>query len=410
MRREARYTSRALRPSSWLLALRIAALVALAASAALFVDYISAQPAFCGAGSGCAAIRHSGYGYLPVAETAIPVPAFGLLGFATLFGATLLNDRVLRRRAVVLLGWVGAVTALVLLSIQFALGALCSLCFTADFAAIFGLVCALGYSRTSVRAATAGAHGAPRLTRWAWVALGVLAVFSPFLWARVRPLAPVPEAVRALYRPGKVNVVEFADFECPFCRNLHGRLKPLLGPYKDHLNFTRLNFPLESHEFARGAARAAVCAAAQGQADAMADALFTSEDLSVAGNRQTAARLGLDMARYDQCLNDPATDRTIDGQSKLLRDNGFQGLPTTFVGDRQIVGAQPDDVFIDALDRAERNEPERHLGGLPFALLVAGAAVSVLALGRAPKAREKAREGDGGPEAGSGSGTSQTAA
>ena len=67
-----------------LFGVRLAAVLSLAVSAALLVDYISHTPTFCGVGSGCAAVRGSGFGYLVVSEIAVPVPALGLLAFAVL--------------------------------------------------------------------------------------------------------------------------------------------------------------------------------------------------------------------------------------------------------------------------------------------------------------------------------------
>ena len=109
-----------------LFGVRLAAILALAVSAALLVDYTSAIPAFCGADSGCAAVRRSGYGFVPLAGTYVPLPVFGLLGFALLLGVALTGKL---RRFVPLVAGLGGVVGLGLFGLQaLKIGQLCSLC------------------------------------------------------------------------------------------------------------------------------------------------------------------------------------------------------------------------------------------------------------------------------------------
>jgi len=381
-----------LRPLFWIVTLRVLALVALGASAALFVDYTTPEPTFCGAGSGCAAVRGSGLGYLVVGQVPIPVPLFGLLGFSFLLGISLISRPELRRRWVLNAGVLGALAAIVLLLVQaLSIGVFCTLCVVVDVAAILAGIAAFLYSRAFAETGESEQDRRRDLRGWAWAALGLLCVAAAFTWPLVRPPPPVPQAVRALYVASKINVVEFADFECPFCRELHFRLKPLLEPYGDRLHFVRLNLPLDSHPHARGAARAYVCADAQKKTDAMADALFAAENLEPAANRQLAVSLGLDMTRFDACMADAGTDRRIDAEAKILKDNDFQGLPTTFIGARQIVGALPDESFRAALERASRAETNAGLGALRFKLLALGLALGIVAFGKGQKKRRSER-------------------
>ena len=120
----------------------------------------------------------------------------------------------------------------------------------------------------------------------------------------MRPAAPVPAGVQKLYLPGKINVVEFADYECPYCRRLHPQLKAVIESYPGKVHFTRLNLPLKSHEFAHGAAQAQVCAREQGKGDEMADRLFLAEDLHPSSNRELAKELGVELTAYDKCISD----------------------------------------------------------------------------------------------------------
>ncbi len=138
----------------------------------------------------------------------------------------------------------------------------------------------------------------------------------------MRPVTPVPAGVQKLYLPGKINVVEFADYECPYCRRLHPELKAVIDSYPGQVNFTRLNLPLKSHEFAHGAARAQVCARAQGKGDEMADRLFSAEDLRPSSNRALAQELGVELTAYDHCISSGAADKIIEAESKILLDDG----------------------------------------------------------------------------------------
>ncbi len=302
------------------------------------------------------------------------LPQVGLLGFAGLYALSL--TRASRWSA--WLGVLSGVVGLALLGTQaFVLRQFCWLCVTVDLA--------------SVVAGAAGAWGllAPRqmaertpLKSWAWLTLGVLFMVWPALWPSFRPTPPVPAEIRALYRPGKINVVEFADFECPFCRELHGRLKPLLAPYGERVRFVRLNMPLERHVFARDAALAALCVENTPHAEAFVEYLFTTEDLALPALKREVVRLGLPLTGFEGCLTAEQTRKRLDHEIRVLREAGFQGLPTTYIGGRRIVGAQPDDTFRDALERAAQGADERGLPGWAYALLGLAAVLAVVVLGR----------------------------
>jgi predicted DsbA family dithiol-disulfide isomerase/uncharacterized membrane protein len=354
--------------------------MALAFSAALFVDYTGSVPTFCGVNSGCAAVRGSGYGYYVMLGVPVPLPVFGMLGFAVLLGVALTREL---RRWVPPIAAIGGIAALALFGIQvFAIKHLCSLCVVVDTLGMLAAVAAwvLWKGQPSDPNAEFG-------LRWgAWPALSVLALLAPLGWPRVRPAPAVPAAVLSLYQPGKINVVEFADYECPFCRRLHPELKTVIASYPGKVHFTRLNLPLRSHEFAHGAAEAQVCAREQGKGDEMADLLFAAEDLRPAENRVQARLLKLDMAAYDACIASGKADAVIDAESKILIDNGLQGLPTTFVGGKTIIGAQSEEAFRDAFDRAERGEEDRGIPAPAYWLSILALVCGVIWVGRVRRA------------------------
>jgi len=348
--------------------------LALAVSAALLIDYISGAPTFCGVGSGCAAVRSSGFGYVRLLELTIPVPVFGLLGFALLLGIAL--TRGLSRWAP-LAAALGGVAGLGLIGFQwFEIGRFCSLCVAVDSLSVVAALCGIVQWRGQ------GDANEEFGLRWgAWPLLACLALLGPLAWPRVRPVAPVPPGVQKLYQPGKINVVEFADYECPYCRELHPQLKAVIDSYPGKVNLTRLNWPLKSHEFARPAAQAHVCARAQGKGDAMADRLFAAEDLHPSSNRALARELGVELAAYDLCLSSGTADKLIAADAKVLPE-GIQGLPTTYVGAITILGAQQEAVFRDAFDRAERGEGEHGVPASIYWSLVLALAAAISWVGR----------------------------
>ena len=372
--------------------MRILALVALAASAALYVDYRTGDLAFCSA-SGCGEVRRSGFGYL-FGRTELPVPLLGLLGFGGLFSITLLRPGRWRERLVLGMSWAGGLAALVFIALMtFAIGSFCWLCLVADTMA---LLIAAGATLRHVLARTEPSEAAHRVAEllkpWAWVTLCVLSVVGPLLWPSVRPLPPVPSGIAERFVPGKINVVEFADFQCGHCRDLYPRLKAILEEYGDRVAFTRLNKPLGGHSSSRDAARAAVCAEEEGKGEAMADRLFAARTLTRAANREWAEELGLDLAAFDDCVADPATDARISRESALLTGSDFLGLPTTYVQGRKIVGARGDEVYRDALRLAAQGEGDRGIPGWAFLTLLVGMVVVVAGVGRIRPASKPASE------------------
>jgi uncharacterized membrane protein/predicted DsbA family dithiol-disulfide isomerase len=290
--------------------------VAIAASSALLLDYLRGTPTFCGLGSGCDKIRRSGLGTV----AGLPVPLLGLLAFAGLYLLSLVPSPDARRLTKIA-AVVGGVIAAGLIVVQaVVVGAFCVFCVTVDTSAIVAAVAAFIASRGELTPSRLGLPG--------WLALG----------SEAKPPPPVPKNVMSLWKPGVVNIVEFSDFECPFCRMAHPKLEDAKGMAKVPIHFVRKSMPLPSHPNARPASRAYHCAEAQGRGDPMADALFEG-DLSMASIEASAQTIGVDVERLRVCMADPATDAAIDRDVAFVRGSDFQGLPTVWIGDKRILGA-----------------------------------------------------------------------
>jgi protein-disulfide isomerase/uncharacterized membrane protein len=326
-----------------LLLLRLSSLVALGASVAGLIDMYRPQPAFCTVGSACEKIKLLGYG----AVGGVPVSLIGLCCFLGLFVLSFFSAGW-ARRLTAFGGLGGGVVAVGLVLFQaFEIKAFCKVCITVDTSAILAAVAA-GLLLRDIDGPRE--EGVPLLS---WLGLIVAAFGVPMGVSQLKPPATVPAPVMALWKPGAVNVIEFSDFECPYCRLAHPQLEAAVHKVKGPVNFVRKSMPLPMHPHARDASRGWACAVAQGKGDAMADKLFTQEDLSKEAFAASAEALKLSMEPFRACIADPATDRAIDSDVALIRSAEFQGLPTVWVGDQLLLGARPEAEYEAALERAQ---------------------------------------------------------
>jgi protein-disulfide isomerase len=133
-----------------------------------------------------------------------------------------------------------------------------------------------------------------------------------------------------------ITVVEFADFECPFCAMEAPVLDKMFAAHKDHLRFVYKFYPLPAHPHGEPAARAAIAAMNQGKFWPMHDLLFQNRDhLEPADIDGYAKQLGLDMAKFHADEVSKATTDRIDQDKKLGNDVGVQGTPTIFINGRE---------------------------------------------------------------------------
>ncbi|HVU03362.1 MAG TPA: thioredoxin domain-containing protein [Polyangiaceae bacterium] len=354
---------------------RACVLTAIAASTALFLQYLNpASAAFCGLESGCEVVRHARFSYF-FGVPFLNVPLVGLFAYGAVYVTFL---AVPGTALPLVLTAAGALGALVLLSVQaFVLQAFCWLCVSVDVAGIF----AAAFAWLDFRGRQTGPAADP-LRRWAWIALAGVAVSAPAVWTQVKPAPKIPDVILREYVPGKVNVIEFADFECPYCRRFHPVLQGALRDYPaDRIRFVRKNVPLPSHEDALPAARADVCAEQQGLGEKLADRLVSIE-LSASADRRAALEVGVDAARFDQCMASDVPDRRIDADSRLLEAAGMAGLPTTYIQGKRLLGTVSDEAVRDALDRAIRGEEDRGIPAPVFVPLSLLALAAVAWLGR----------------------------
>lgn len=145
-----------------------------------------------------------------------------------------------------------------------------------------------------------------------------------------------------------IVIVEFSDFQCPFCTKWHNETyQPLLEEYPDQIKLVYRNFPLTSlHPDAYLSAEAAMCAGDQDSYWPYHEALFESKyGLGEDALKQYAEELGLDTATFNECLDSNAYTDFVRADMEYAMSIGVQSTPTFYVNGQLVVGAQPIEVF-----------------------------------------------------------------
>jgi protein-disulfide isomerase len=149
-----------------------------------------------------------------------------------------------------------------------------------------------------------------------------------------------------------VTIVEFSDFQCPFCGREIPVVERLMQEYQGKVRLVFRNFPLNFHPFAQKAAEAGACAADQGKFWQMHDKMFTNQQkLAVDDLKGFAKEIGLDAKKFDQCLDSGEKKPLVDTDQKAGEEAGVSGTPAFFVNGIYINGAVPYEQFKDTLDR-----------------------------------------------------------
>lgn len=143
-----------------------------------------------------------------------------------------------------------------------------------------------------------------------------------------------------------LTVVEFADYECPYCQRAEQTVTTLLKEYPDRIRFVHADFPLEMHDRAFVAARASRCAEEQGRFWEFRRSLFeTAGDFSDDDFKKRAAQLGLKSGAFASCLASSRHDDTIRQSMEQGQSLGVYATPTFFINGRMQRGAAPIEEF-----------------------------------------------------------------
>ncbi|HEY8518273.1 MAG TPA: thioredoxin domain-containing protein [Candidatus Binatia bacterium] len=150
-----------------------------------------------------------------------------------------------------------------------------------------------------------------------------------------------------------VTVVEFADFQCPYCKSVAAFPKELVAAFPDQVRFVFKHYPLGFHADAWGAATAAWAAHQQGKFWEMYELIYAGDTTTIPEEtlRSYAEQLGLDMERFDRDRAAPQASRSVAWDKKIARKNKVGGTPTYFVNGRRVIG--PDTAKLRALVEEE---------------------------------------------------------
>ena len=188
---------------------------------------------------------------------------------------------------------------------------------------------------------------------------------------RTGPQPPAPPSVLATQKEpfrgdssATVAIVEYADFECPYCGQYEHEVYPQIS--KGYIQTGKVKYffrdlPLPMHQRAMGAARAARCAGEQGKYWEMHDSLFAKQnairEVDMPGRAQ---ELGLDAAKFSECLSSDRYTDEINKSAAEAQKLGIGGTPTFFIGTagptgdvtnlKMIIGTAPYDTFKSAIE------------------------------------------------------------
>ena len=153
-----------------------------------------------------------------------------------------------------------------------------------------------------------------------------------------------------------VEIIEFSDFQCPFCQRLIGTLEQLKSAYGSDIRLVFKDYPLPNHAQAFKAAEAGNCANLQGKFWELHDTMFSRQsELGVDDLKRHAGELGMDQAAFDACLDSGRFAAQVNADLTAGQQYGVSSTPTVFINGRAVMGAAPFEVF----DKIIREELER---------------------------------------------------
>jgi protein-disulfide isomerase len=148
-----------------------------------------------------------------------------------------------------------------------------------------------------------------------------------------------------------VTIVEFSDFQCPFCSRLIPSIQEVEKKYGDKVRLVFRQYPLPMHPNAQKAAEASLCANDQGKFWQLHDAMFANQNaLAVDQLKAKAAELGLNADKFNKCLDSGEKAATIQADQKAGQEVGVNGTPALFINGRFINGAVPIDQLTTVID------------------------------------------------------------
>jgi len=151
----------------------------------------------------------------------------------------------------------------------------------------------------------------------------------------------------------KVTLIEYSDFECPYCARFAATMDQIIDEYGDDVRVIFRHFPLSFHANAKGAAVASECAAEQDMFWEMHDKIFEAnltKTMSLDTWKQAADDLGMDTDDFEDCLESDRYDDKIASQMQEGAKAGVKGTPATFINGKMVSGALPYESIAQIID------------------------------------------------------------
>jgi protein-disulfide isomerase len=149
----------------------------------------------------------------------------------------------------------------------------------------------------------------------------------------------------------KVTIIEFSDYQCPFCARVNPTLDMVRTFYGDKVKIVFKDYPLPNHAEAPKAAEAARCAGEQNKYWEMHDAMFANQrSLQLPVLKQSARAIGLDGTAFDACLDSGKHAAAVQAGIELGNKVGVNSTPSLYINGRPLIGAQPFEVFKQVID------------------------------------------------------------
>ena len=153
-------------------------------------------------------------------------------------------------------------------------------------------------------------------------------------------------------KDAKITIIEYSDYQCPYCSKAHQTVEQLFDDYKDKIRLVRKHLALDFHKDAQKAAEAAECAGDQNKFWQMNEKLFASQDdLSVEKIKGMAKEISLDTKKFNSCLDSGKYEEKVKNQKKEGEEFGISGAPFFFINNQVINGAQPYEEFKKVVDK-----------------------------------------------------------
>lgn len=149
-----------------------------------------------------------------------------------------------------------------------------------------------------------------------------------------------------------VTIIEFTDYQCPFCTRVRPTINQIIDEYKDKVRYVLRDFPLSFHQFAKKAHEAAHCAGDQGKYWNYNKELWANQQaLQVDKLKEYAKKIKLNIDKFEDCLNKGKYTKTVEENVAYGSSVGAQGTPSFFINGIFFSGARPLADFKEVIDR-----------------------------------------------------------